>query len=387
MGAAERRPRILIVDDSAVMRSLLRTVVSTDSRLEVAGTAVDGATALACLPHTRPDLILLDFEMPVMDGLATLRELKKRDSKVPVIMCSSLTRRGARVTVEALAGGASDYVTKPTGTADRESAIKALTAELIPKIHVLLGRDSYSWRNELVSRSMAGVAQFQQTCVSKVAQSFESISCLPEQFPATPSIVAIGVSTGGPAALEAVLPHLPEEFPVPVVLVQHMPELFTGLFAERLNAHCRLRVAEAREGEPVREGSIYIARGDWHLETVEAKAPKRTVSLHLSRAPFENHCRPSVDVLFRSVASVYRAGVLGVILTGMGCDGLAGCRAIREQGGCVLVQDQPSSTVWGMPGAVATAGLANKVLPLQAVAQEIIRLAGQTASSACPMVL
>lgn len=384
--AAERRRRVLIVDDSAVMRSLLRSVVSSDSRLEVAGTAVDGATALGCLPYTRPDLVLLDIEMPGMDGLGTLRELRKKNPALPVIMCSSLTRRGARVTVDALASGASDYVTKPTGMADREAAIRALADELIPKIHVLAGRDSYQdsylGRSEPVAQLGSQGASAQRTCVPQSARTLAPLAFSPITFEAAPSIVAIGVSTGGPAALEVVLPKLPAEFSLPVVVVQHMPELFTSLLAERLNTHCNLRVSEAVDGEPVRAGTIYIARGNWHVETISSMSTGGHVSLHLSQGPLENHCRPSVDVLFRSVARVYGAGVLAVVLTGMGCDGLGGCRAVREQGGHVVAQDEASSTVWGMPGAVAGAGLADKVVALQGVSAEILRLAGQSASCA-----
>jgi two-component system chemotaxis response regulator CheB len=171
-----------------------------------------------------------------------------------------------------------------------------------------------------------------------------------------------------------VLPALPAGFPLPVLIVQHMPELFTRLFAERLNGRCNLRVREASEGEPVLPGTIYIARGNWHLEALVAPAASAPATLHLTQGPLENHCRPAVDVLFRSVARVYGSGVLAVVLTGMGADGLNGCRMIREQGGSVLAQDQASSTVWGMPGAVATAGLAHKVLPLDAVAPEILRI-------------
>lgn len=382
MASLERRPRILIVDDSAVMRSLLRTVIKTDPSLEVAGTAADGATALSCLPHIRPDLILLDVEMPVMDGLVTLRELRKRAGKLPVIMCSSLTRRGARVTIDALAMGASDYVTKPAGMADREAAIRALAEELIPKIHGLVDQVLCECVRTVDHRDALGASG-----AARLVRSPAGVSYLAAQPLATPSIVAIGVSTGGPAALEAILPKLPEEFPIPIVLVQHMPELFTALLAERLNAYCRLRVVEASEGEPVRSGSIYIARGDWHLETIAPKLPGGPVSLHLSQGPHENHCRPSVDVLFQSAARVCGSGVLAVILTGMGCDGLRGCRAVREQGGCVVVQDQASSTVWGMPGAVAAAGLADKILPLQAMAAEVVRLAGHASSDVRPMVV
>jgi two-component system chemotaxis response regulator CheB len=365
-----RRTRILIVDDSVVMRTLLRSVVCADASLEVAGTAADGESALQAIERLRPDLVLLDVEMPEMDGLTTLRSLKKSGHRVPVIMCSGLTQRGARVTIEALACGAADYVTKPAGQADRESALRTLAHDLIPKIKALTSRPAPA--PDLFSDAVTTPAL---------------------QDPAAPAIVAIAVSTGGPAALDVVLPSLPACFPFPILVVQHMPELFTPLLAERLNRSCRLKVREAEEGAPVSPGMISIARGNWHLEVVVATAANLPRSgwdrsgwlppsdlrptLHLSQGPPENHCRPSANVLFRSVAAVYRRRVLGVVLTGMGSDGLAGCRILRNAGSLVLAQDEATSTVWGMPGAVAAAGLANRVLPLSAIGPEIVRLAGE----------
>ena len=208
----------------------------------------------------------------------------------------------------------------------------------------------------------------------------------PQPIISIPSVVAIGVSTGGPAALDVLLPMLPANFPLPVLIVQHMPELFTRLFAERLNSRCNLRVCEAAEGDPLSAGTIYIARGNWHMETLLATRPGVPPALHLNQSPFENHCRPAVDVLFRSAAKVYSSGVLAVVLTGMGSDGLNGCRIIREQGGSVLVQDAVSSAVWGMPGAVVGAGLANKVLPLDAIAPEILRIVGRPSSQSGSLV-
>jgi two-component system chemotaxis response regulator CheB len=197
-----------------------------------------------------------------------------------------------------------------------------------------------------------------------------------------PAVLAIGVSTGGPAALDVLLPALPAGFPLPVLIVQHMPELFTKLFAERLDGRCQLRVREAVEGDPVRAGTISIARGNWHMEVLSPARAGLPPTLHLAQGPLENHCRPAADVLFRSVAAVYGSGTLAVVLTGMGSDGMAGCRVIREQGGAVLAQDQASSIVWGMPGAVANTGLANKVLSLNDIAPEILRLVSRTHSEA-----
>ena len=195
---------------------------------------------------------------------------------------------------------------------------------------------------------------------------------------AAPAVVLIGVSTGGPAALDLVLPGLPATFPLPVLIVQHMPELFTKMLAERLNGRCPLRVVEASAGEPVRAGTIYIARGDWHMEiAATSSSPSSTPVLRLTQDPPENHCRPAADVLFRTGVAVYGARVLGVILTGMGYDGLIGSRLIRDHGGTVLAQDEATSAVWGMPGAVAQAGLAHRILPLNAIAPEILRLAGR----------
>lgn len=360
--------RVLIVDDSATMRSLLRSVVSSGAGLEVAGAAADGATALGLIDSLRPDLVLLDVDMPVMDGLATLRNLRARGQTMPVIMCSALTQRGAKVTIEALAGGASDYVAKPAGQASREAAFRALAQELIPRIRALAGQPS-------APRALFPVA-------GRVAPQPPAASPRPAPLPSAPAVVAIGVSTGGPAALDLLLPALPASFPLPVLIVQHMPELFTPLFAERLNGRCRLPVREAADGAPVLAGTIAIAKGNWHLEVRLSARSGLPPTLHLSQGPMENHCRPSVDVLFRSVAAAYGRGALAVVLTGMGSDGAAGCRIVRAQGGVVLAQDEASSTVWGMPGAVANEGLAHKVLPLAAIAPEILRLAERAGQEA-----
>jgi two-component system chemotaxis response regulator CheB len=361
-----RPTRILIVDDSAVMRSLLRSVVCSAASLEVAGTAADGESALNAIETLHPDLVLLDVEMPVMDGLVTLRKLRAGGRKMPVIMCSSLTQRGAKVTIEALASGASDYVAKPAGQSGREAAIRTLSRDLIPKIRAL------TFHPQLVFPGAPRIQPIFPLAPPPKTQPLSSI----------PVALVIGVSTGGPAALDILLPALPANFPLPVLIVQHMPELFTRLFAERLNGRCPLQVREAAEGVPVRSGNIYIAKGNWHMEVLATSRIGLPNTLHLTQGPLENHCRPAVDVLFRSAAAVYGAGTLAVVLTGMGSDGMLGARLIREYGGSVLAQDQATSTVWGMPGAVTRAGLAHKVLPLDAIASEILRLASRTHSEA-----
>jgi two-component system, chemotaxis family, protein-glutamate methylesterase/glutaminase len=399
--APARPARILIVDDSAVMRALLRSVVGSDRRLEVAGTASDGASAIRVAESLRPDLILLDVEMPVMDGLATLKELKARGNRVPIIVCSALTQRGAKVTIESLASGAADYVAKPSGQPSREAAVQALAHDLVPKILALTAssigvQDSHHAHGSAFppapshlsplspSHSPAnvpGAAASVWPAAPAHASVFSGAQPTPLSSPqplagAAPAVVLIGVSTGGPAALDLVLPGIPAGFPLPILIVQHMPELFTKMLAERLNNRCPLRVIEAFAGEPVRAGTIYIARGDWHME-IAATSDSTPPVLRLTQEPPENHCRPAADVLFRTGVAVYGSRVLGVILTGMGYDGLIGSRLIRNHGGAVLAQDQATSAVWGMPGAVVQAGLAHRILPLNAIAPEILRLAGR----------
>ncbi len=368
--AAAPRIRVLIVDDSTVMRTLLRTVVSTDPALEVADAVSNGLSALSALSLSRPDLVLLDVEMPVMDGLATLRQMRERAPQLPIIMCSALTQRGARVTIEALAGGASDYVAKPAGQASREAATQALAAELLPKIRALTARRAMP----IASRRFP---LFPQSVPPRPAPR--------SVVSAVPAAVVIGVSTGGPAALDIVLPALPAGFPLPVLIVQHMPELFTRQLAERLNGRCALRVQEAEEGMAVRGGNIYIARGNWHMKLIRPAVHGMAPTLHLDQAPPENHCRPAVDALFRSAANVYGGSVLAVMLTGMGHDGADGTRTLRNLGAMVISQDEATSAVWGMPGSVVQAGLADQVLPLPAIAGEIARLCVRTHSEATPL--
>jgi two-component system, chemotaxis family, protein-glutamate methylesterase/glutaminase len=373
------------------MRSLLRSVVGTDPCIEVAATASDGSAALRLLDSVAPDIVLLDVEMPVMDGLSTLKALKARNRRLPVIMCSALTQRGGKVTIEALASGASDCVCKPSGAPSREVAVRTLAHDLIPKILALTAsRAPFAAAHPLPAQSsaIAAFSSHSATALSPRTLFPDRLPHLAASFPVPntpPAILLIGVSTGGPAALDLLLPVLPATFPLPILIVQHMPELFTSLLAERLNERCPLAVSEAVHGQPVRPGNIYIARGNWHMEVTGSfsespgfASPGFAPTLRLTQDPPENHCRPAVDVLFRSAVSIYDGRILGVVLTGMGYDGLAGSRLIRQHGGTVLAQDEATSAVWGMPGAVANAGLAQSILPIQAIAAEILRLVGRS---------
>ena len=337
--------RVLVVDDSLVMRSLLRMVLASEPAIELAGMASDGIAALDEVQRLKPDLVLLDIEMPRMNGLEVLAELRARRVAAKVIMCSTLTSRGARITLEALASGATDYVTKPTAQNGAANAVASLSRDLLPRIKGLF-------------------TSLQAQTATVVVETLS---------PRRAEIVVVGVSTGGPVALEALLSQLPAEFPVPIVIVQHMPQLFTAMLADCLNRECALRVMEANPAMRPEAGTVIIARGDWHLE-FSRLAFGTGYALRLSQAEPEHFCRPSVDLLFRSAAAFYGDTVIGVVLTGMGSDGLEGCKAIRRAGGRILAQDRASSAVWGMPGVVAEAGLAHRVLPLPAIATELQRL-------------
>ena len=346
--------RVLIVDDAVVVRRMVSDALCTDAALEIAGTAANGRIAMAKIPQVNPDLVTLDVEMPEMDGLETLAAIRKHYPLLPVIMFSTVTQRGAETTIDALRLGANDYVTKPANVGSVAAALQSIREQLIPKIKLWCSR---------VSRS--------DNLPLRPGDSFTYLKPPPKVLapPSTLQVVAAGVSTGGPNALTALLPALPADFPVPVVVVQHMPPVFTRLLAERLSSLSALKVSEAIPGEEVRRGHIYVAPGDYHMVV---RHDGRAVRIQTHQGPPENSCRPAVDVLFRSVAEVYGAGSLAVVMTGMGQDGLRGCERIRETGGQILVQDEATSVVWGMPGFVARAGLADRILPLNDLADEII---------------
>ena len=343
-----KRIRVLVVDDSVVVRRILRDVLAADLALEVVGVAANGRIGLAMVEQLSPDVITLDVEMPEMDGLEVLRQLQVSYPKIPVIMFSTLTQRGAVETLDALALGARDYVTKPSNVGSVTTGMERIREDLIPKIKALCG---------------------EPRIITRFRPQLDL--CSPRKIPSGPlEIVAIGTSTGGPNALSEVLPQLPADFPVPVVVVQHMPPTFTKFLADRLDANCPLRVMEAGMDQVLTPGTIWIAAGDFHVSAY-AEGTKRRLRSH--RGPPENSCRPAVDVLFRSVAETYRSHALAVVMTGMGQDGLRGAEELHRGGAQIIAQDELTSVVWGMPGFVAQAGIADKVLPLPQIASEIVR--------------
>lgn len=339
--------KVLVVDDSVVVRKLVADVLAADPAVDVVGTASNGRIAIAKLPQLAPDLVTLDIEMPDLDGLATLAAIRKTHPRLPVVMFSTLTRRGAAGTLDALALGASDYVTKPANVGSVGAARDAIRDELIPKIKALCG-----WKPPADGRPPSAIRPMPvfRTSTARV------------------EVVVVGVSTGGPNALAEVIPALPPDLAVPVVVVQHMPPMFTRLLAERLAVKAAVPVVEATEGDRLTPGRVWIAPGGVH--TVITRDP-RGPYLRMTLDPPENSCRPAADVMIRSAADVYGAGVLAVILTGMGKDGFDGCQRVRAAGGQVLAQDEATSVVWGMPGFVARGGLADAVLPLSEIAREV----------------
>jgi two-component system chemotaxis response regulator CheB len=344
------RIKVFIIDDSVVARRIVAAAIEASDDMEVVGTAANGRVGLAKLQRLSPDAVVLDVEMPEMDGLETLLELSSEHPHLPVIMFSSLTRQGAETTLEALSRGANDYVTKPVASGIDEAKAE-ITEQLLPKIRALCEGVHHTGNLPAVPLPPppAPVASRGSTQVR---------------------VVGLGSSTGGPNALAEVVPEL-SGLGLPILVVQHMPPIFTRLLAERLDSHSSLRVREAESGDPLEANTVYVAPGDHHMVVSEDGS---RVVLHRS-APV-NSCRPAVDVLFDSLASRFGSQCLAAVLTGMGKDGFEGCRAIRNAGGRVFAQDESTSVVWGMPGYVSRSGVAEATLPLDRIAPAIRKACG-----------
>lgn len=379
MAIDERRPlRVLAADDSAVMREVLRRVFKLHAAdadtllppMELTAVVEDGIEALEAVAALRPDVLLLDIEMPRLNGIGVLERLRTDSPLLPVIMCSAYTERGARSTLDALAHGAKDYVMKPRQQSDFTSALDLLMEQLLPKIAALATRGKSV--SEGVSRAPAAPPK-RSALKQRTLQESVQTGAAAERV----EIVVIGVSTGGPSALELMLPMLPIDFPVPIMIVQHMPKLFTCALADRLNRLCSLPVMQARHGAVIEPGTIWLAPGDAHmevaLETSRRAAGQRVATVRLHEGPPLNSCMPSVDYLFRSAAERYGSGTLALIMTGMGSDGLEGARAVQQAGGTVLAQDEVTSAVWGMPRRVLETRVATLAVPLTSLAAVLIK--------------
>jgi two-component system chemotaxis response regulator CheB len=359
--AAGRRARVLIVDDSSVMRRLVALALQTDPCLEVIGTAQNGKEALERISKLTPDVVTMDIEMPEMDGLEALRQIRQLSPNVRVVMLSTLTERGASATLEALTLGADDYVNKTSDGRSIDESTARLRAELVPKI-----KQFFSFPQTNAEPTLASVTRSPRI-VSKPRAGWSY---------QTRQVVAIGISTGGPTALAAILPTIPADFKLPVLIVQHMPPLFTKSLCERLQQRTLLPVREAIHQEIVKPGVILVAPGDYHMR-VQIMGCEQQPRISLDQSPAQNSCRPAVDALFESVADVYGGAAVAAILTGMGHDGLRGARLLKSFGARILAQDEATSAVWGMPRAIVEAKLADAVLPLDEIVPQILRSCSQ----------
>jgi two-component system, chemotaxis family, protein-glutamate methylesterase/glutaminase len=341
--------KVLVVDDSRVMTRILTRILAKDPTIQVVGAAFNGKEALEKIESLKPDVVTLDVDMPVMDGIETLKHIMATDP-IPVIMVSTLTRDHAAITMEALDIGACDFVTKDFAN----SLLSEKEEELLGKV-----KDVARKRVRLLLRGLLPGSR----PVSHVEQSCDDIS-------QKRAIVSIGASTGGPPALQFILSNLPKTFPIPIVIAQHMPRLFTQSFAERLNGLSKLTVKEAEDKEELRAGTVLIAPGDTHL-ALRRKGRQVTVQL-LNDVKYIY--RPSVDLLMSSTALAYEAHAIGLILTGMGTDGVAGFKEMKEKGAYVIAQDEETSVVYGMPKAVVNANLADAVLPIDRIPEEMMKV-------------
>lgn len=353
--------RIFVVDDSVVFRKLLLTTINSIPGVRTVGVASNGKEAIDTIPTVKPDLITLDLNMPIMDGLQTLRELREVYPQFRVIVVSAYTSEGAQSTLKALEAGALDVITKPD-TNDMELNSKLLHDQFVN----LLTKYADSEKNLDVAPR---VAMVKPALVREITPNTYHLS-----YTAKPEVVAIGLSTGGPGALTELLPSLPSDFSLPILIVQHMPKLFTRTLAESLARKTTIRVVEAQDEEELKAGTVYIAPGGSQMKV--RRGDKGEVIVQITDAPAENYCKPSADYLFRSVAQVYGEKALGIIMTGMGSDGVLGLRLMKRLGAQVIAQDRQSCTVWGMPRMAFEAGVVDIVLPLEEIAEEMIRCEG-----------
>ncbi len=370
-GTASDRIRVMLVDDSAVVRGLVTRILEEDPAIAVAASVGNGQMAVSALERNDIDVVLLDIEMPIMDGMTALPKLLQIDPGVRVIMQSTLTLKGADVSMRALQMGASDYIPKPTSTRDLAGGMDFKT-ELLGKVKAL-GMARH--RNPRRPVRPGAPAQPLRPIMPPRPAVVSPPPVVRNQAIEPPDVIAIGSSTGGPQALFAVLGTMRAgTVRQPILITQHMPSTFTTILAEHISRVSGWEAREAQDGEVIRGGRVYIAPGDFHM-VVETKGADKV--LRLNKNPPENFCRPAVDPMLRSVAAAYGRRVLACILTGMGSDGLKGGQAVIAAGGAMIAQDEATSVVWGMPGAVATAGICSAILPLPEIAPWIMKTAAR----------
>jgi two-component system, chemotaxis family, protein-glutamate methylesterase/glutaminase len=354
MDNKKRNIRVLIIDDSLFMRQIISDVLNSDPDIEVVGTAIQGDEGINKIKELKPDVVTLDYQMPGIDGVTTLQMIM-RDHPVPVVMISAYTKEGGEITLKALREGAIDYILKPSGEISLD--LKIIESEIISKVK---------------TAAEASVEAIQES----IHRGVDKLPLPHKIFEGR--VVAIGSSTGGTKGVEFILRSLPAEFPLPILIVQHMPKMFTSLFAKRLNTLTEIKVKEAEDGEEVRGGVAYIAPGGWHM-IISAKEPPSAGFLiepviKLTKNEPVYGLRPSVDILFKSVANVYGKNSIAAILSGMGSDGALGMQEIYNVGGATIAQDKKSSIVFGMPKSAIEMGIVRDVLPIDSVALRILEL-------------
>lgn len=360
MSATPSAPlRLLVVDDSALYRKFVTQVLANHSFVQVVGTATNGKVALQKIEQLKPDLLTLDLEMPELDGLGVLQHLQRQHSPVGAIVLSAFSAEGATATTKALEAGAFDFVLKPCAASPAES-ITELERHLVPKVHAF-----FETRTRRASQGNS-VNHVESALNDHLVELCDS-----KREGKPPSIVAIGVSTGGPKALSTLIPSLPADFPAPIVLVQHMPPVFTKTMADELNRNSRLEVVEAEHGQTIQPATVLIAPGGKQMKLVRKGGH---IEVAITDDPPERNCKPSVDYLFRSVSDVYGGDCLAAILTGMGDDGLLGCKLLKRRGATIMAQSEGSCVVYGMPKQIVDHQLADCVLPLEKIGRELIHL-------------
>ncbi len=396
----EKDLKILVVDDAVTFRRILSRILSGFEGVDLVGTASNGKIALSKIESKQPDLVLLDVVMPEMDGLETLERIRKEHPHIDVIMISGMDQEAANHTLKALSSGALDFIPKSQGTSadenftelkntlsrliqvarTRKYSRQARGLSLVQVSEPVQISDLNPQRSRIITPDLYTPTEnrLKFSPLFKPSESDKKLSIpmlteikpRPRKKAERIDVVAIGVSTGGPNALQEIIPKIEKDFPVPILIVQHMPPMFTASLASRLNNIAAIKVIEGEERQIVEKGIIYIAPGGKHM--VVRKEKYYSVSIGLTDSPPVNSCRPSVDVLFRSVAMTYGGNVLAVILTGMGNDGVAGVAAIRRKGGYSIVQDEKTSLIWGMPGSVVAADQADAIIPIDMIAYKIM---------------
>jgi len=370
-GSAGEPYRVMVVDDSAVIRGLLTRSLEKDPAVRVIASVSNGELAIKALERHDVEVVILDIEMPVMDGLTALPKLLAAQPGLQVIMASTLTRKNAEVSLRALQAGAADYIPKPSSSSELTSA-DVFQRELLDKVKALAK----------ASRPNRPATMRPRTLDSRMPVAPANLApkrtiTLRKASAALPRIIAIGSSTGGPQALLEVLRDIAARVKLPILITQHMPATFTTLLAEHIERATGVPCAEGKDGEVVHAGRIYLAPGNYHM-IVESQGASTVV--RLNQNPPENFCRPSVDPMLRSLARIYGSSLLTIILTGMGSDGQKGAMEVVEAGGTVIAQDEATSVVWGMPGAVATSGLCSAVLPIQEIGPSVRKLVMRSAA-------